>query len=339
MLSPSRLLPLLLLATGSALYGGQIDAIYAFGDSLSDVGNAFLAAGVPNPPYVNHQFTNGNVWVQDLAASLGLPALTPSLAAGNDYAAGSAQSGTTVFNTAGAADLPAQLAAFQTAHPSADPNALYTLWIGSNDVSAIPLTATPTQVQSDLAAITTNIDGAVETLAASGAKNFLIVDVPDLGKTPAALALGSTAAMAESTISGALDYSFLIPSLASIPGAGSLSLKVLDTYSLVDTITLNPSVYGFSDVTDPCLTGSVNYTGGTVCGTPNTFLFWDEIHPTAAADQIVSSAALAVVAPEPSSLALGVFGLLALSLVRLSAQPRDSAQSLRRAHGPQHRHR
>lgn len=317
MWSTSRLLALLVLASGSALYGGQIDAIYAFGDSLSDVGNAYIAAGVPGAPYVNHQFSNGNVWIQDLALDLGLPELLPSLTTGGtDYAVGSAQSGTTVFNTAGAADLPAQISAFRVAHPNADPNALYTIWIGSNDISAIPGTATSGQIQTDLTDIATNIDSAIGTLASEGAKNFLIVDVPDLGKTPASIALGASAA--ESALSGGFDSAYLIPSLASIPGADSLHLSVLDAYSLIDTIVANPASYGFSDVTDPCLTG-VNYTtysGGTVCGTPNGYLFWDQEHPTAAANVLVANAALAVVTPEPLSLALGAVGILGLFIAR-----------------------
>ena len=82
-------------------------------------------------------FQNGQVWVQDLAASLGLPAVTPSLAGGptgTDFAVGTAESGTTPVHAAGLADLPAQLAAFHAANPVANPNGLYTIWIGSNDL-------------------------------------------------------------------------------------------------------------------------------------------------------------------------------------------------------------
>jgi outer membrane lipase/esterase len=69
-----------------------IDAIYAFGDSLTDAGNVYSAVGIPaSPPYYNGEFSNGPVWVQDLAAGLGLPALTPSLLGGTDYAYGSGE--------------------------------------------------------------------------------------------------------------------------------------------------------------------------------------------------------------------------------------------------------
>src|ERR1700722_9478309 len=103
------------LFAGSAVlaHADSFNAIYAFGDSLSDVGNAFIGSHgtIPGPPYSNGRFSNGPVWVQDLAASLNLPALTPSLKGGTDYAVGSAQSGTTPVHTANDTDLPAQVVA------------------------------------------------------------------------------------------------------------------------------------------------------------------------------------------------------------------------------------
>jgi hypothetical protein len=68
---------------------GGSSAVYAFGDSLSDAGNISLAT-LGNLPvggiYSGGRFSNGNVWVQDLAQNLGLPAVKPSLAGGTDYA-------------------------------------------------------------------------------------------------------------------------------------------------------------------------------------------------------------------------------------------------------------
>src|SRR4051812_14547602 len=59
--------------------GAKSPAIYAFGDSLTDSGNVSLATFgmVPTAPYTDRSFSNGPVWVQDLAQSLGLPSLNP----------------------------------------------------------------------------------------------------------------------------------------------------------------------------------------------------------------------------------------------------------------------
>ena len=68
--------------------------LYVFGDSLSDTGNLFAATGGTNPipPYFNGRFSNGPVWVETLAASLGLP-VNPSLLGGTNYAFAGAVTG------------------------------------------------------------------------------------------------------------------------------------------------------------------------------------------------------------------------------------------------------
>ncbi len=303
---------------------GNIDAIYAFGDSLSDVGNVFTFTGgtIPGPPYVNGQFSNGPVWVQGLAAGLGLAPLTPSLQGGTDYAYGTGETGTTVFHTASAADLTGtsgQVAQFQLAHPAADPNALYTIWIGSNDVRDIPSGATAAQVTADIGAAVANIDSAIGALAAEGATRFLVLTVPDLGLTPEAIAGGPLVQAGASALAASFDSTLVngagsIPSLAAIAGAAGLNLSVLDTYSLLDGVVANPASYGFTNVVDACLTGAVNYSGGTACASPNQYLFWDSIHPTAVGHALVATAALDRVTPEPASVSLIAGGLLAMGL-------------------------
>ncbi len=314
----------------SNLQAGPIDAIYAFGDSLSDVGNIFAASGgtVPGAPYVGGQFSNGPVWVQDLAGSLGLSPLKPSQLGGTDYAYGDAETGPTAFNTSPAQiDLlgpTGQLAQYQAKNSVADPNGLYVIWIGANDLSDI-LATSPTQAQAgaDIGAVAGNIDTAIDSLAFAGAKNFLIVTVPDLGLTPRALAANlvvSGASAAASALSAAFDTTLVngagpLPSLAAIAATNSVTISVLNTYSLLDTIVADPSLFGLSNVTDPCYTGT--YAGfadtqdpGTVCANPNSYLFWDSLHPTAAAHQIIDAAALAVLTPEPASGSLICAGLL-----------------------------
>jgi len=315
-----------------------IDAIYAFGDSLTDVGNIYAATGgaIPALPYANGQFSNGPVWVQDVAAGLGLPALTPSLLGGTDYAYGSGETAPEAFNTSNVAtDIlgpTGQLAQYQqfltSTGKSVDPNALYTIWIGANDLADIAATD-PTHAAADVATVVANIDATINQLATMGAKNFMILTVPDLGQTPAASSEGPGAAAFLSSLSAGLDTTLVngsaplsLPSLASLAGTDGINLQVLNTYALLDSIILSPATYGFANVTDECVTtnppditgpGPLNYTE---CANPNSYLFWDYEHPTAAGHQIVADEALALLAPEPGSLTLIGAGLLALGLIR-----------------------
>jgi phospholipase/lecithinase/hemolysin len=322
---------LVLLVGPISGWAGNVDAIYAFGDSLSDVGNIFAATGGVEPaaPYANGQFSNGPVWVQDLAGELGLAPLKPSLEGGTDYAYGGAQTGTTLFHTANPTDLAGaagQVSQFEAAHATADPNALYTIWIGSNDMRAIAgSNATSSQIATDIGAAVVNVDSAISALAGEGAKNFLILTVPDLGKTPEAISGGPAAQAGASALAAAFDSTLVhgsgpIPSLATLAATDGLNLHVLDTYSVLDSIVENPGTYGFTNVTSPCLVGAINYAGGTPCAptvaAQDQYLFWDEIHPTAAGHEIIAADAFAAEAPEPGMLSLLSLGIVGVGFMR-----------------------
>src|SRR5512144_1683255 len=73
------------------------DALYVFGDSLSDAGNlaTFTHGAIPLPAfYPDGRFSNGLNYADDLATRLGLGGpLTPSLRGGTNFAWGSALTG------------------------------------------------------------------------------------------------------------------------------------------------------------------------------------------------------------------------------------------------------
>jgi phospholipase/lecithinase/hemolysin len=316
-------------SASAAAYSG----LYVFGDSLSDVGNVSIATGglePVSPPYSNGRFTNGNVWVQDVAASLGLGPVTPSLSGGNDFAVGGAETGPTAANvytsantSQQASDLVAQLAAYNARKLLAQPNALYTLWIGSNDVSALIQglatgTLNATQVSTDIGQAMSNITAVVSGLAQDGMTNLLALNVPDLSKTPGSIAAASLTANPAQTLSGiqALSFTFdqgLQSTLDHLSVVYGFKLNLVNTFSAIDAIVAQPSSYGLTNVNQPCYTG--NYTAansGTVCATPDQYLFWDHLHPTAAGQQLVADAALMTQVPEPGSL-----GLLGVAMVGL----------------------
>ena len=91
----------------NALAPSQADAfsaVYSFGDSLSDVGNVFIASILeskspfPAPPYYLGEFSNGPNWVEDLSGRLRLGSVSPSLLGGTDYAFGGATTGSPLTN-------------------------------------------------------------------------------------------------------------------------------------------------------------------------------------------------------------------------------------------------
>lgn len=286
-------------ATASA---GTYKTVYVFGDSLSDAGNDWiltLAAPPrePAPPYYKGHFSNGLTRVEDLSTALRLGTLKPSLAGGHDFAYGGAESGPTLVHQLSETppDLPWQVVEFEAQVPAPAPDALYVLWIGSNDLFDM-LGHTPALSQAQLAKgieqVVTNEVGAIASLAAFGARHLLVLTAPDLGKVPGIAAEGASASAAASALAAAFDTALATAMQAEAQGLG-LSLTLVDAYSTMDMFVAHPTDYGFTDVTDPCWTGTYAGTDGTLCSklrsVQNDHLFWDQVHPTAAAHTLIAA--------------------------------------------------
>jgi phospholipase/lecithinase/hemolysin len=270
--------------------------IYAFGDSLSDAGNDYAASFglLPAPPYSDGRFSNGRVWVQDLARDLHLGVPKASLDGGNDFAYGGAEAGSEPLHSALPIDLPSQLLQFEAEDPDPRAAALYTLSIGANDLlDAIPEYASnPTLAESDVTAAVNNEVKFVGALIGLGAKTFDILNVPDLGKTPEEISAGTTATA--TSLSSQYDAA-LSSSLAALASQDHVTIDVVDAFALIDKGVADPAAYGLKNVTDPVWTGNYTGTGGslTVHGkAENKYLFFDQLHPTAEGHAIVAAAAL-----------------------------------------------
>jgi phospholipase/lecithinase/hemolysin len=274
---------------------GGFSAVYAFGDSLSDAGNVSLGT-LGNLPvggiYSGGRFTNGNVWVQDLAQNLGLPAPKPSLAGGTDYAYGGAETGGTSVHAANPTDLPGQLGQFVASVPDPSPTALYTVWAGSNDVLDIAnSTQTPDQQQASVQQAVSNEVGVINGLIAHGAKNFVVMGVPDLGQTPYEMARPASEA-ASSSLAQTYNND-LGAALQQIMASGAASVDYINTYAMLDTAAANPSAYGLTNVTQPVWNGNLtDSNSGTLAATgaaQNGYLFFDDLHPTATGHSLLAA--------------------------------------------------
>jgi outer membrane lipase/esterase len=317
------------LCSMSVAQAGPFSAMYVFGDSLSDTGNVFLATGgtVPSAPYFNGRFSDGPIWVDTVAAGLGLPSgAIPSLAGGNNYAFGGARTG------AGASPVPGILAQvgglWAPSHPGgADPNALYIVVGGGNDMRDAR-TAFQTNSAADqagraaaAAAATTNILNSVLALASAGARNVLLMNLPDLGFTPEAIALGLSAASTDAS----QQYNAMFGSIESLAEGlvAGLDVRTFDLHGLfnsirADAISNGGNIYGITNVSTPCGTfpGSI----GVSC---NVSMFSDALHPSSRASTLLGSSVLSFLqtssVPEPSTLAL-----LALAFVLLAYRRRQT---------------
>jgi phospholipase/lecithinase/hemolysin len=317
----------------SAARAADFSAEYVFGDSLSDNGNlASLVGPFPNPPSFDNSFTNGPVAAELLAQSLGLSAnaslwLTSPTPQGTNYAVGgaTAAAGTDIVPGVNI-NLPSQVAAFSASvSDHADPNALYVVFIGGNDVIDSVLGGTgPGAVTAGANQEVTEIS----TLADEGAKHFLVVNVPNVGQIPLFTQESPPGAAAEATAFSELYDTDLSAGLAGLDLGAGATLTDFNLFGLNDDILANAAALGFINTTDPCysFTGvPTSAASNTGCSPANvdSFLFFNDVHPTAPV-QALWAQGLEGAVPEPSTWAMLVVGFsgLAFGVYRRRAGPR-----------------
>ncbi|ALN90022.1 GDSL-like Lipase/Acylhydrolase family protein [Lysobacter gummosus] len=300
MMKPVRtaLAAALVLAAAPAFAAGDPYSQTVFiGDSLTDSGHfrpALIQAVGPNGALIGRFTTNpGLVWSEWLADYYGTNA-TSDNQGGTNYAVGGARTGT---NTSGALgtipSLATQTANYLAANGGrADPNALYTVWGGANDLFAV---AAGAPAQSTITNAVTAQIGVIGALRNAGAEYILVPTVPDLGVTPQFRAGGAAQQAAGTQLASTYNT-------ALYGGIASAGLRVipLDTFNLLREITANPNPYGIGNVTgtacNPQITASslTCSPANTVPGGADTYAFADGVHPSSKSHRILADYALSV---------------------------------------------
>jgi phospholipase/lecithinase/hemolysin len=307
------LLAMLALACSAALAQGKdYTRIVVFGDSLSDTGNLahlyadkFNGLRFPAPwvDYTDGRFTDGvdtlpaaqnyfGVWIEQFAASMpSRPEVKNSLDGGTNYAYNFAFTGdgTTVFYpgddvefSVEVENMGQQISDYLATHPKINNSTLFVIWGGANNL----INATsPADIVN--AAIQETID--VQRLVQAGATQFLVLNLPPLGLTPRLN--GSPASAIPATAAAALFNSWLATGLSVVhdfyPGRHVRTFQV-DIFSLFNHIVASPASFSLTNISAT--------SRGNAAVDPDTYLFWDDIHPTTRGHNIVADAALKAVA-------------------------------------------
>lgn len=310
----------------SALFGLALsvpalayDGVYAFGDSLSDNGNVYAATlgqFPPAPYYYQGRFSNGPVMVEDMAKGLGVTL--------HDYAYGGATSGTTnnlngSYGLSGLPGLSQEIGGYVGSN-SLDPNGLYTVWAGADDAlglfASLSPTSTLTQIETSAAQTidtsSTNVTDAVSTLESHGARHILVLNMPNLGLTPRALAENTVLPYASSfATTYSEDFNAALGSkLTTLQGSAGFDAGIIqfNVFGAMNQVFANAASYGFTNTTQGCFDTSTVSLCSTDPAVQNTYAFWDDVHPTARLHQILANEVLAAV-PEPAEWMLLLAGL------------------------------
>lgn len=317
---PNLFAAILLVLVSSIAQALPYSSLVIFGDSLTDSGNnarvfdTVIAppgtppgtlrtpipigspAFIPSAPYASDRYSNGPVWVEQFATSLGLTAQA-SLLGGTNFSFGGARTG-----PAGSTfpfSLTDQVEMFLGGSGGvAEGNALYVVAGGGNNARDAAVVAAgggdPTAI---IEAYVADIAAILTRLSSVGARDILLVNVPNIGLTPAIQAIGPGAAAGASAIAAGMNAA-LDGVLASLLPLLVADVQVFDFFTTFTQVVASPSDFGLSDVNSSCAFSPACITD------PDTTLFWDGIHPTAAGHSLIARAAFAVAISEPSSLTL-----------------------------------
>lgn len=288
--------------------------VITFGDSLSDNGNLFAITGGTQPDpnlYFQGRFSNGKVWVEKLSEALttrgmitlyesGVPTFNPAV--GNVNAAiGGARTDDAatdpVFN------IPQQLTDFGAAGGTIGPNDLVTLWGGANNLfQDLPGVGSPAEaVQIAQSAAIAQIGNLNRLIGPEfGARTVLLPNLPPIP----GIALGSNPSV---PFNLTLDAGTRAAAAAN-PGANIVQMDVFNAFIV---IVSNPQAFGFTNVTNACLTDPA-------CTDPSKYLFWDDVHPTTAAHDRLADFALLLLSTGQNAVAVAPLAESAFNL-RLDA--------------------
>ena len=262
--------------------GDTYSQIVVFGASLSDNGNATtIVPGLfPGAPYYPGRASNGLLWIDVVAADLG-NTVKPFVNGGTNYAVGGARTCEISGTNPNPFDMCYQATLYLTAALNrADASALYvidTATVGNNIFAVINNGLSHSEITTTAP---TDIAKIMDKLYNAGARKFLVTNVPDVGATPRGQGLPSpaTATALSNGFNGTLNNE-----LANFRAAhAGADVRLADFKAAVAITT------GFTNTTDPCVVNLV------ACTTPDTYTYWDNLHPTAATGRNMAKAALAV---------------------------------------------
>ncbi len=307
-----------------AAHAFKTDKIIIFGDSLSDNGNLYsltLHLIPKSSVYYKGHFTNGRVWAEELAVNLNLN--PDDINQFVDYAYGGAwaepfyDSHSLVVPGLGS-QLSKYIKYAKNDRHIADH--LFIIWCGGNDYLA---------GRSNIHYATTNtvnhIFEQVDVLIGLGAKQILLLNLPDLGKTPYAINHDDKSHSSHLSLLTQLHNQKLLQKIIDGDVERSLAqIYYFDVYAYFNDAIQHPEKYGITHTKEACYPGSylpwgrienndelytlnkmhINvlnevdlreaYINGlssaTPCDTPDKYVYWDRVHPTTKVAKVLAQA-------------------------------------------------
>lgn len=272
-------------AVATAASAQSYGRLVVFGDSLSDNGNLPAPLGPTSPPYFNNRFSNGPVFSERLGFTLAR--VGGSVTGSINYAYGGARTDLQTLPPS----LQNQLAAYRGAGGVFGRNDLVIAWGGANNLlQGIPVAAAnPATAQATITPIATNAAAdmglIVRTIAGLGAGTVLVPNIPRLAPTPQISGAGASAQQLGDYAASTFNTALSAQLFAAAGANPNSNIILMDVFRAGDTIAAIAGFYGITNTTQAC------FNGVTVCANPNSYFYFDGVHPTATGHQILANLA------------------------------------------------
>lgn len=180
-------------------FAGNINHVVFFGDSLSDTGN--LHTIIPSVPksdyYYKGRFSNGPIWTDNLEryffehfyVDTHNYAYAGATSIPHDFKTDRIALPMTFSGVGGELDIY-YLATTKFPQTTDRSDILFSIWIGANDYlfeKADPNKTADADIDELTTSVVDGISSGINSLIRSGAQYFLIVNLPDLSRTPYAM--------------------------------------------------------------------------------------------------------------------------------------------------------
>ncbi len=195
-------------------------------------------------------------------------------------------------------DILTQVGGYLAGSPTISSNTYFSVYGGANDyflaAGAIALldpmdagfdATLDAIISGSVTTAVTNLGTAVGGLAAAGGENFIVPNLPNLGKTPANN--GTLESEALGAIISEAHNGALASAMAGLAATTGADIYLVDVATLTADMQANPAKYGLANVTDACIDDLACVLGGA--SVQNTYQFWDSVHPTAAVHAVAAA--------------------------------------------------
>ncbi len=271
--------------------GATVERIVAFGDSLSDTGNIFndLQWTFPTPhAWFLGRFSNGPVWTEYFADMTGKPLA--------NWAIGGAE---TKHSNVFIKGLDAQVDSFGKYVARArgyDPSrTVFTVLAGANDF----MNDRSPQIDA-VFAVTRRLEASLEKLATLGARKIVLLNLPDISRTPA---FRDDPAQASLVRDKTRLYNEVLTAMAArVNKTHGTDIQLVDLAGMFAQVLESPDRFGFHDTEHSCLNmpteKKTDYLTGpsmTPGCDPDGYVFWDRVHPTTKVHRLIAERVFAAV--------------------------------------------